>query len=54
MIFIVVDQQIDDPGPTLKSSAAADEEVLFVEYLQNLIFNLFDKQHVLFLYYTQN
>lgn len=47
MIFVVVDEEIDDFGPVLKGFAGADEEILFVEYVKDLVFELFSEDGLL-------
>ena len=41
MVFVVVDKEVDNLCPTLQSFAAANEKVLFIENMQNLVFEIF-------------
>lgn len=43
MIFVVVDEEIDDLGPILKSFTGTDKEIFLVEDMQDLVLKLFDE-----------
>jgi len=43
MILIIVDNCINDLGPALQSTTAANEKIFFVKNVENLIFKLFDQ-----------
>ncbi len=47
MIFVVVDEKIDYFGPVLKGFAGADEKILFVEDVKDLVFELFSEDGLL-------
>lgn len=47
VIFVVVNQQINYFGPVLQSFAAANEKILFIEYVQYLMFEFLEEDRFL-------
>ena len=44
MVFVRVDDEVDDAGPSDKCSAAANEEILLVENVQDFVLELFHQE----------
>ena len=43
MVFVVIDEEVDYFGPVLQGLAGTDEEILFVENVQDLVLELLHK-----------
>lgn len=44
MIFVIIDEKINDFGPILKGFTTANEKILFVKNVQDLIFKIFNER----------
>jgi hypothetical protein len=52
VILVVIDDHVDDFNPTMQCSARTNEEIVFVEHLQYVILEFFQKP-MLFLQYRK-